>query len=273
MPDAMKARIIQGSGKRGCCSDDESSKGLHASDLKRAAEGTAQSELAIRGMTCKGCVGRIEDAISALPGVVSISVDLNAESASVVYDPEIVGSKDLRSAVEEAGYRVSDKKKNIHLLQRQQFRMKPVYYGIVTVAAAVIFYLGLITLTSDWYNARMQFLDYRWWLAALAAGLGVQVSLYVALRRSLRGKGLHAANTSVAASGGMSTAAMAACCSHYLAVFLPLIGLPFLSAAAAGLERYQVEFFATGVLFNVAGIALMARQLKTNDVPFAAALR
>jgi hypothetical protein len=141
------------------------------------------------------------------------------------------------------------------------------------VAVAVAFYLGLITLTSDWYNAKMQFLDYRWWLAALAAGLGVQVSFYATLRRWIGKKGLHTANTSVAASGGMSTAAMAVCCSHYLAVFLPLIGLPFLSAAAAGLERYQVEFFAAGVLFNAVGIVLMARQLKKNDIPFTAALR
>ncbi len=76
----------------------------------------------------------------------------------------------------------------------------------------------------------------------------------------------------MAASGVMSTVAMAVCCSHYLASFLPLIGLPFLSAAFAGLEKYQVEFFIAGVLFNTIGIVLMIRQFKNNNITASALL-
>ena len=151
--------------------------------------------------------------------------------------------------------------------------MKPSQYGVFTAALAAAFYPGLIALTSGWYNAKMQFFDYRWWLAALTAGLGVQVALYAALRKRLSGNQLRGANTSVAASGGMSTAAMAVCCSHYLAVLLPLMGLPFLAAAAASLERYQTEFFAAGVFFNIVGIVLMVRQLKKNRMALSAVLR
>ncbi len=88
----------------------------------------------------------------------------------------------------------------------------------------------------------------------------------------MRGHASRAASSSVADSGGMSTVAMAVCCSHYLASFLPLIGLPFLSAAFAGLEKYQVEFFIAGVLFNTIGIVLMIRQFKNNNITASALL-
>lgn len=138
--------------------------------------------------------------------------------------------------------------------------------GAAAALGAIGFYLALLTVTSDWVNAKMQFTDYRWWLVTLAAGLGVQMTLYTGLRQRLAGHATRSANSSVAASGGMSAASMAVCCSHYLASFLPLIGLPFLSAAVAGLERYQVQFLMAGVLFNVIGIVVMARQLKIHQV-------
>jgi hypothetical protein len=52
---------------------------------------------------------------------------------------------------------------------------------------------------------------------------------------------------------------MAACCSHYLALILPALGLPFLSSAAASLASYQVYFLFAGVLSNLFGIGFMLR--------------
>ena len=72
---------------------------------------------------------------------------------------------------------------------------------------------------------------------------------------------MKAAKCSLAASGGMSTAAMAACCAHYLGILLPALSLPFLSAAAAGLAQYQTWFFVAGVLSNLFGIGLMLRMM------------
>jgi len=120
----------------------------------------------------------------------------------------------------------------------------------------------LLTLTSDIYNAWMEFKAYAGWILALAAGLGVQATLYVFLRRKLGGKGTKGAKCGLAASGGMSTSAMAACCSHYLVNLLPVLGLPFFSAAAAGLARYQTYFFLVGVLSSLFGIGLMLRTMK-----------
>lgn len=77
---------------------------------------------------------------------------------------------------------------------------------------------------------------------------------------------MRAAQSSLAASGGMSTASMAACCAHYLVPLLPAMGLPFLSTAVAGIAEYQSVFFFLGVLSNLFGIGFMLRLMKRNGI-------
>nr|WP_148663501.1 heavy metal translocating P-type ATPase [Bosea vaviloviae] len=52
-------------------------------------------ELKIAGMTCASCVGRVEKALRAVPGVVEASVNLATERASV----RVLGSGDLKSSL------------------------------------------------------------------------------------------------------------------------------------------------------------------------------
>jgi hypothetical protein len=82
----------------------------------------------------------------------------------------------------------------------------------------------------------------------------------------MAGVRLKGAATGMTASGGMSGVAMALCCSHYLAVILPAIGLPFLSGAVAGLAEYQTVFFAIGVVSNILGIGYMLRLMWKNGI-------
>ena len=142
----------------------------------------------------------------------------------------------------------------------------PFLIGIAAALCVIGFYLGLVTLTSDWYFAKVQFEEYRWWILALSIGLGVQAVLYSLLRANNRGGSMKGAKSSLATSGGMSAASMAACCAHYLAAFLPALGLPFLSAAAASMERYQALFFLIGVLSNLFGIGFMLRLMAKNGI-------
>jgi Cu+-exporting ATPase len=60
-------------------------------------------ELAIDGMTCASCSGRVEKALAKLPGVKSVSVNLASERAHI----ELLGNipaETLIAAVEQAGY-------------------------------------------------------------------------------------------------------------------------------------------------------------------------
>ena len=142
----------------------------------------------------------------------------------------------------------------------------PFFIGIAAALGVVVFYFGLLTLTSDWNNAKMQFAEYRWWIIALSVGLGIQATLFSFLQKQLQRTRMRAAKSSLAASGGMSTASMAACCAHYLVPLLPALGLPFLSAAVAGIAEYQSVFFLLGVLLNLFGIGVMLRLMNRNGI-------
>ena len=139
--------------------------------------------------------------------------------------------------------------------------------GILAAFAIVGIYLTMNTLTSNWYFAKVQFSDYRWWIIGLAIGLGTQVTLFTLFRAHLRGQKKTAANSSMAASGGVSVVAMMACCSHYVATVIPLLGISFLSATAvASLEQYQSYFFLAGVVSCLFGIGLMVRLMRKHGM-------
>jgi Cu+-exporting ATPase len=57
----------------------------------------------VQGMTCVSCVARVEEALRSMPGVVSASVNLASEKATVEY-LEGTEISDLRRAVKDAGY-------------------------------------------------------------------------------------------------------------------------------------------------------------------------
>jgi len=60
--------------------------------------------LRIGGMTCVLCEKTITEALSQLDGVVSVSVNLSTEKATVTYNPRMIRPADLKQAVENAGY-------------------------------------------------------------------------------------------------------------------------------------------------------------------------
>ena len=62
--------------------------------------------LPIGGMTCASCVAHVDRALSAVPGVLSVNVNLATEQATVEYLPQSVALGDLRRAVADAGYEV-----------------------------------------------------------------------------------------------------------------------------------------------------------------------
>ncbi|MFC4455686.1 heavy metal translocating P-type ATPase [Deinococcus sonorensis] len=65
-------------------------------------------EFGVQGMTCANCVGRVERALKKMDGVVSASVNLATERATVQYLPAAVGPGDLKAAVRDSGYSVLD---------------------------------------------------------------------------------------------------------------------------------------------------------------------
>ncbi|AMG67342.1 heavy metal translocating P-type ATPase [Providencia stuartii] len=73
------------------------------------------TELAIEEMTCASCVGRVEKALTQIPGVIEASVNLATERARIRHLSGAVA--DLEAAVVQAGYkprRLSDASTNVN---------------------------------------------------------------------------------------------------------------------------------------------------------------
>jgi len=67
---------------------------------------TSTLDLGVQGMTCANCVGRVERALGKVNGVLSASVNLATERATVTYLPSAVSPGQLKAAVRESGYEV-----------------------------------------------------------------------------------------------------------------------------------------------------------------------
>ncbi|MCU0865641.1 MAG: heavy metal translocating P-type ATPase [Planctomycetes bacterium] len=62
--------------------------------------------LDLTGMTCAGCVGRVERALARVDGVTTATVNLATQQAQVAFDPARARREDLVAAVVAAGYGV-----------------------------------------------------------------------------------------------------------------------------------------------------------------------
>lgn len=127
--------------------------------------------------------------------------------------------------------------------------------GLLATAILLTFYFGTLTLVSGWGFTVQQFTDYWPFIVTLAAGFGIQVGLFMYLRRAV-----HSAMSGrvVAATGTTSGAAMVSCCTHYLVNLLPALGA---TGLVSFVGQYQTELFWFGIAANLAGIAYIGNRL------------
>ncbi|PKO57767.1 MAG: hypothetical protein CVU24_18370, partial [Betaproteobacteria bacterium HGW-Betaproteobacteria-18] len=68
------------------------------------APDTAESVMAVGGMTCASCVAVVEKTVSKLPGVTGATVNLATERLTATYDPAVADVAAIAAAVKSAGY-------------------------------------------------------------------------------------------------------------------------------------------------------------------------
>jgi len=61
-------------------------------------------ELTVEGMSCGHCKAPIEKALSAVPGVSGVEVDLTAKKVKASYDSEKVTVDGLKKIIRDQGY-------------------------------------------------------------------------------------------------------------------------------------------------------------------------
>ena len=105
---------------------------------------TKKSIFPVAGMTCASCVARVEEALSSVPGVVSASVNLSSEKATVEY---IEGTElaELRRAVKEAGYELGSEAETLEdvtIAARRESRAVRNRFILAITLGALILVLG-----------------------------------------------------------------------------------------------------------------------------------
>ncbi len=140
--------------------------------------------------------------------------------------------------------------------------IKPLVVGTIAVLAMLAVYFGVLTLLSGWDFTVSEFGRFKYYVLSLAVGFGIQMGLYVYLRQRLEHH--HAGGKMVVASGATSTGAMLACCTHYLANILPVIGAAGVVTLVA---QYQVQLFWVGLAFNLAGIIFIGSRIVSAGRP------
>ncbi len=225
----------------------------------------SQLSLPIRGMTCMGCAASVQLALSDLPGIHEVTVDLGTAQAHLIYDPSRVAPEQMVTAVAEAGYQVARSGYEVGeeipsvsrrpLIENQILRTwrRPIFFGLLGTVGLLILYLGLVSLAQGWKHAMELLVEDAWIVGPILAGFGMQVGLYTYLKAVIhaaaRGTGALAG-----AGGGTSTVAMVACCAHHVTDVLPLVGL---SAAATFLAEYRIPFMLVGLGTNLIGIGVI----------------
>jgi Cu2+-exporting ATPase len=90
-----------------------------------------ESQLLVEGMRCAACALSVEDALRAIPGVVSAEVGAASRRARVVWQAEVARPSQWLAAVQGAGYRVVPALDATERALRQQERRKALWRWLV----------------------------------------------------------------------------------------------------------------------------------------------
>lgn len=132
----------------------------------------------------------------------------------------------------------------------------PLGFGFAGSALLSAMYFGIVAWAESPQHAVDLFWEQRWIIIPILLGFGVQVALYVIIKKRLFVPLGNAGPSGVltGAGGATSTAAMVACCAHHITDVLPILGL---TAAAAFLAEYQTAFMLVGLATTLVGIIVM----------------
>ncbi len=108
----------------------------------------------IGGMSCAMCVKAIETAVSKLPGVKSISVNLSTESARIVFDPSTTSLEEIKQAIEGIGYKFlgveGEDKEEDRIAQMKRKLFFAAGIGAILLTLTYGKFIGLATPYNSW---------------------------------------------------------------------------------------------------------------------------
>ena len=107
----------------------------------------------IGGMTCASCASSVEKAVRKLDGIDSVKVNIATEKANISYDQSIVQLSKIKEAIEEAGYKVLEIKKE-SLIDEDKIRKEKeintlwTKFIISTIFSLPLLYIAMVPMIS-----------------------------------------------------------------------------------------------------------------------------
>ena len=124
---------------------------------------TEKVTLPVKGMTCASCVFTIENAVSNLPGVAKIGVNLTLENATIEYDKNITSLDKIKATIKDIGYEVIEEKgrEDETKLLWQKAKTRLIIIWAITIPIIILMLLHML------FMVHIHFIDY------LILGLGI----------------------------------------------------------------------------------------------------
>ena len=134
--------------------------------------GGAQTRIGIAGLRCASCVGFIEEDLRATPGVLSASVNVGTQEATVAYLPQQTTLAQLHGVIQDWGYQARpaasaepvDKQEAEHDREYRSLFRKFLFAAIISLPVLITAYPQFIPFVRDW---SMDTLRLAWLGAAL----------------------------------------------------------------------------------------------------------
>ena len=132
-----------------------------------AQPGAESVDLLVPSMTCAGCMGKVERALAAVPGVRSARANLSAHTVAVAVDPAQADVEALVGMLAEAGYAARPFDKALHggAQTDRVGRDLLLRLGVAGFASMNVMLLSI----SVWSGAEAATRDLLHWISALIA--------------------------------------------------------------------------------------------------------
>ncbi len=120
--------------------------------------GGAQTRLGIADLRCASCVGFIEDDLRATPGVLSATVNVGTQEATIAYLPQQTALVQLHEVIQAWGYRVRpaaseepvDRQEAEHEREYRILLRKFLFAAIVSLPVLLTAYPKFVPFVRDW---------------------------------------------------------------------------------------------------------------------------
>jgi P-type Cu2+ transporter len=138
--------------------------------MRPRADGLAAMELAVEGVSCGGCIRRIETALKQVPGVAEARLNFTNRRLAVTWNPAKTGAGDLVETLERLGYGAHPfAARNAEDEDKRATRQLLRYLAVAGFAAMNIMLLSVSVWSGNVSDITPETRDFFHWLSALIA--------------------------------------------------------------------------------------------------------